>query len=245
MPSAQLANPLHLSSPARLIQQYAGLIRRVTRQLSARLGLHRDMDESWSAGALGLLEAAKRFDPNRPVKFESFAEHRIRGAILDELRRMDHLPRRLRTRTSHLARAKQDLEHGLGRGATPEELAEAVGMDLAELGAVQQLAQPHLPLTPDLVRGAPVPGPEEEASNKQLVEALSNAIGALPPRLQTLLSLHYVEDLTYREIGELLGVSEPRVCQLHSEAIRKLRLNRGIEQCAENGPVVSRRGRQP
>jgi RNA polymerase sigma factor for flagellar operon FliA len=244
MPSAQLSNPLHLASPSRLLQQYAGLIQRVTRQLNARLGLHRDMDESWSAGALGLLEAAKRFDPNRPVKFESFAEHRIRGAILDELRRMDHLPRRLRTRTSKLARAKQDLEHGLGRDATPDELAEAAGMDLAELGAIQQLAQPHLPLTPDLVRGAPVSGPEEEASNKQLVEALSNAISSLPPRLQTLLSLHYVEDLTYREISELLGVSEPRVCQLHAEAIRKLRLNRRIEQCAEDGPVVSRRGRQ-
>lgn len=224
MPSPQLPNPLPLSSPSRLIQQYSGLIQRVTRQLTARLGLHRDMDESWSAGALGLLEAARRFDPTRPVKFESFAEHRIRGAILDELRRMDHLPRRLRTRTSNLARAKQDLEHGLGREATAEELAEAVGMDLAELGAIQQLAQPHLQLTADLVRGAPEPGPEEEASNRQLIEALTSAISTLTPRLQTLLSLHYVEDLTYREIGEVLGVSEPRVSQLHSEAIRKLRL---------------------
>ncbi len=223
MPSAQFANPLQLSNPSRLIQQYAGLIRRVTRQLAARLGLHREMDESWSAGALGLWEAAKRFDPSRPVKFESFAEHRIRGAILDELRRMDHLPRRLRTRTSKLARAKLDLEQELGREATPEELAEVAGIDLAELGAIQRLAQPHLPLTADLVRSAPEPGPEEETSNKQLIEALSGAIGGLPPRLQTLLSLHYVEDLTYREIGDLLRISEPRVCQLHSEAIRKLR----------------------
>ena len=106
-----------------LIQRYGTLIDRVARRITMRTGLQSAFDDLWSAGALGLLEAAKRFDGGRGVNFETFVEHRIRGAMLDELRRMDHLPRRLRSRTDDLQKARKKLQLQLGRAASTDELA--------------------------------------------------------------------------------------------------------------------------
>jgi RNA polymerase sigma factor FliA len=171
---------------------------------------------------MGLLDAARRFDPARDVRFETFAEHRIRGAMLDELRRMDHLPRRLRAQAEQLERARARLGQELMREPTTEELAAALGVPIEEAEAVAQLGQPLLSLSDEGERHE-APGAEEAVSRAELLRAVSGAVAALPERLALVLSLHYAEGLTYREISKVLEVSEPRVCQLHGEALALVR----------------------
>ena len=208
---------------AALISRYGNLIDRIARRISMRVGTPALADDLWSAGALGLLDAARRYDAGRAVKFESFAEHRIRGAMLDEIRRMDHLPRRLRARTDKVSKAKEKLAQQLGREGTAQELAEVLGMALEELAEIEVLKQPHVPLTPEVDSPSDEESLEEVVHRQQLVARMSEAIASLPERLQSLLALHYVEEFTYREIGKLLEISEARVCQLHAEAIEKMR----------------------
>jgi RNA polymerase sigma factor for flagellar operon FliA len=208
-----------------LIQRYSSLIDRVARRIAMRTGLQSAFDDLWSAGALGLLEAARRYDASRGVTFETFVEHRIRGAMLDELRRMDHLPRRLRSRTDDLQKAKKKLQGQLGREASVDELAGELNMEMEEVAGIEALMEPHLSL--DRAGAAPLadetPGIEDRLSRTQMAEALAREISNLPERLQTVLGLHYLEGLTYREIAKILDVSEPRVCQLHADGLKKLR----------------------
>ena len=209
-----------------LIQKYSALIDRVARRITMRTGLQSAFDDLWSAGALGLLEAARRFDNARGASFETFVEHRIRGAMLDELRRMDHLPRRLRSRTDDLQKARQKLQTQLGREATTEELASELKLELEEVGGIEALLEPHIPL--DRMASAPSSddgelGIEDRLNRAQMAATLGREIGNLPERLQTVLGLHYLEGLTYREIAKILDVSEPRICQLHAEGLKKLR----------------------
>jgi len=210
-----------------LIQRYSPLIDRVARRIAARTGLRSAFDDLWSAGALGLLEAAPRFDAARGVSFETFVEHRIRGAMLDELRKMDHLPRRLRSRTDDVQKVKQKLAAQLGREATTEEVAQAMNVDLEELSGLEALLEPHVPLdkaTHALVSGeGHEPSVEEKIERAQLAKALAEGFKKLPERLQVVMGLHYVEGLTYREIAKMLDVSEPRVCQLHADGLKRLR----------------------
>lgn len=222
MHRAQLAYAGQAEESA-LVEKYSSLIDRVARRLVVRTGSHSMVDDLWSVGALALLDASRRFDPSREVRFESFAEYRIRGAMLDELRRMDHLPRRLRARTEKLSKTRQTLAQQLGRECTAEELAAALGVDLAELAEMELLQQPLLPLTSDLGTAADDPTPEERLARRETIERLSSVVGQLPERLQLLLTLYYVESCTYREIAPILEVSEARVCQLHSEALRQVR----------------------
>jgi len=215
-----------------LIQKYATVIDRIVRRIVMRTGLQSAFDDLWSAGALGLLEAARRFDSSRGVTFETFVEHRIRGAMLDELRRMDHLPRRLRSRTDDVQKARKKLSGQLGREASTEEVAAELKLDMEEVGGIEALMEPHIPLD----RWAQAAATDEESgiedrlSRSQMVAALEGAIRGLPDRLQTVLGLHYLEGLTYREIAKMLDVSEPRVCQLHSDGLRKLRAALGEGQ---------------
>lgn len=206
-----------------IVQRYAFLIDRVARRISLRTANAVQPGDLWSVGALGLLDAWKRYDATRAVKFESFAEHRIRGAMIDELREMDHLPRRLRADTDKARKARQALEAQLGREPTQEELAQKLGLTIEEVDALESLSQPALQLTPEIPVASHDTGQDEKLDHAQAVQALTEAIGTLPPRLALLLSLHYVEGLTYKEIAAALEVSEARVCQLHGDAVRKLR----------------------
>jgi RNA polymerase sigma factor FliA len=218
-----------------LIARYGTLIDRAARRIVMRTGLKSAFDDLWSAGALGLLEAARRFDAARGVNFETFVEHRIRGAMLDELRRMDHLPRRLRSRTDDLQKARQKLQSQNGREATAEELAAELKVDLEEVAGIESLLEPHVSL--DRLMGAANAANtasdeadvETQLMRSQVAAGLARAIEKLPERLQTVLSLHYVEGLTYREIAKILDVSEPRVCQLHADGLKKLRAALGNE----------------
>lgn len=211
------------SAPEReLLQRHGPMLDRLARRISARTGHAVAAEDLWSAGAMGLLEASRRFDPSRDVKFETFAEHRVRGAMVDELRRMDHLPRRLRDHADKVERAHGKLAQQLRREPSVEEVAEAVGGELDDVMEVMQLLQPAVPVAEEVAASTDLPA-DEQYDRGERQRALAQAIGELPERLRILLALYYDEALTYREIAKVLGVSEPRVCQLHGEAMKRLR----------------------
>jgi RNA polymerase sigma factor for flagellar operon FliA len=212
-----------VTDEAALLEKYQTLVERVARRLVWRTGMQSAYDDLWSAGALALLEAARRYDPAKGATFATFAEHRVRGAMLDELRSMDHLPRRLRNRTDDMAKAKRKLEEELGREATVDEIAKELDLDIDEVAGIAQLMEPHLPLDSVLHRVTTSDDSDAKLERAETVKHLTRAIEALPERLRMVLALHYDEDLTYREIARLLQVSEPRVCQLHGDALKKLR----------------------
>src|SRR2546430_5910557 len=146
MPRA-IANYAAAGTPEEeLLRKHGAIIDRLARRLVARTGLHSAYDDLWSAGALGLIESGRRFDSTRGASFETFAEHRVRGAMLDELRRIDHLPRRLRSRTDDVQKSQRKLSGELGREATLDEVAQDLNMDLEEVSSVHNLLEPHLPL---------------------------------------------------------------------------------------------------
>ena len=212
------------SDPEReLVQRYAPLLDRCARRLSARTGRVVAAEDLWSAGALGLIEASRRFDAARDVKFETFAEHRIRGAMLDEMRRMDHLPRRLRGEIDKVEKERNRLAHALGREPEAEEIAASMGVPLEDVFEVLTLLQPSMPVSEELPQ-QDAEHVDEALDRRKREGVLTAAIAALPERLQILLALYYDEGLTYREIAKVLGVSEPRVCQLHSDAVKRLRV---------------------
>jgi RNA polymerase sigma factor for flagellar operon FliA len=209
-----------------LLRQYGGLVDRLARRTVARTGMPSLHDDLWSAGAIGLLEAARRFDATRAVAFETFAEQRIRGAMLDELRRHDHLPRRLRSQTNDIETERRRMATALGREPTTEELAVQVDLSIEELGELETVAAPHVSL--EWALALATAGGDDPAGRVDLGRKLTSAIEALPERLRVLLSLIYVEDLTYAEVAALLEISKPRVSQLHTDAIAKLREAMGV-----------------
>lgn len=208
---------------AELLLKHATIVDRQARRLVARTGMQSAYDDLWSAGALGLLEASRKFDTSRGVAFEGFATERVRGAMLDELRRMDHLPRRLRTQMTDAATRKRHLATHLGHEPSGDELAADLGVSIEALGELESLGEPHVSL--EWAAGlAGAEGTAEDAiARAQAKSALAEAIESLPERLRMLLGLLYMEELSYAEVGQLLEISKPRVCQLHAEAIEKLR----------------------
>jgi RNA polymerase sigma factor for flagellar operon FliA len=213
--------PNQEDAEATLLRRYGSVVDRVARRFAVRSGHAVSADDLWSAGALGLIDAARRFDPARDIRFETFAEHRVRGAIVDELRRMDHLPRRLRTQVEAVVKARGKLGQALGREPTTDEIASAIGLEVDDTEGLVALSMPQLQVLPEMPDpvGAPVDRLEEEETRAGLADAISR----LPERLRTLLGLHYQEELTYREIAQVMGISQPRVCQLHAEAVAQLK----------------------
>jgi RNA polymerase sigma factor for flagellar operon FliA len=211
------------STPEReLLLRHGPMLDRMARRLASRTGHAVGAEDLWAAGAMGLIEASRRFDTSRDVKFETFAEHRVRGAMVDEMRRMDHLPRRLRDDTDKVERAHARLAQQLHREPSVEEVAEAVGGQLEDVMEVMQLLQPAVPVAEEIATSEELPADVRYDLGEQQ-RTLAKAIGLLPERLRILLALYYDEALTYREIAKVLGVSEPRVCQLHGDAMKRLR----------------------
>lgn len=220
---AAVAAPRQLTDEE-VVRTWAHLIDRVARRISARTAGTIQPGDLWSMGALGLLDAYHRYDPARAVKFESFAEHRIRGAMIDELREMDHLPRRLRADADKVRKGRTALGNKLGREPNTEELAAHLAIPVEDVETLEALSQPAAPIAPELQVASVESLQDEQLDQAQNVARLTAAIQTLPLRLQTVLSLHYVEGLTYKEIARALQVSEARVCQLHGEAIKKAKL---------------------
>jgi RNA polymerase sigma factor FliA len=205
-----------------VLRRHGSIVERSARRISIRAGNPSLYDDLWSVGAIGLLDAARRYEADRGASFDTFAEHRVRGAMLDELRRLDHLPRRLRTQAAGVAERRRQLEAALGREPLSDELAKDCGLTVEELAEMETLAEPHVSLewVAESTTGTTA---EDAASRAETQGALAAAIAALPERLRILLGLIYSEDMSYAEVGQLLEVSKPRVCQLHGDAIARLR----------------------
>jgi RNA polymerase sigma factor for flagellar operon FliA len=235
----------------RLILTYAPLVKFVAGRLGASLPAHVDEQDLVSYGLLGLIGAIERFDPDREIKFETYAISRIKGAIIDELRSLDWVPRSVRTRAREIERAIAELERALMRAPTDEEIASKVGITPEELeeslteisrssmAALDELWTPQsggdqIALI-DTIEDTAGPDPEISLEQTELKEALGEAIARLPEREKLVVTLYYYEELTLREIGEVLGVTESRVSQLHTKAVLRLkaRLSGGLREPAE------------
>jgi RNA polymerase sigma factor FliA len=212
----------------RLIAEHITMARRIALKAARRLPERLSHDDIVAAAMVGLTEAADRYDTTRSEPFVAFAEKRIRGAVLDELRRGDLLPRRARTTANRMGQVIARLEQKLGRRPEDEEVAEAMGVsvekfrdELAELSHVTIIDIEGPGGGAHVEDGQPSPSTKVERA--QIVGRLKEALGEIPERDAQVLSLYYVEDFNYVEIGEVLGVSESRVCQLHSRALARLR----------------------
>lgn len=215
-----------------LLREYLPAVRRHALALQVKLPASVDLDDLIQAGTLGLLDAMGRFDPEAGVAFLPFASQRIRGAMVDELRSRDWLPRSVRRSARSVDRALHQLEQRLGRPPEEREVAAELGMTLDDyqslLGDINNgFLLPYEEMVaesgePEANAGGP-PTPFAALLDGERRELLIEAIEALPEREKTLMGLYYQEELNLKEIGAVLGVSESRVCQLHSQAIGRLR----------------------
>jgi RNA polymerase sigma factor for flagellar operon FliA len=223
----------------RLIVNYSPLVKYVAGRLGSSLPTHVDEADLVSYGLLGLMSAIDRYDPERDIKFETYAIARIRGSIIDELRTLDWVPRSVRSRAREIERAIRELESKLGRAPTDEEIAGKVGISTDELeeslvdisrssiAALDELwstsSEGDQVSLLDTLEDPESVKPADALDETEIREALAEAISRLPEREKLVVTLYYYEELTLREIGEVLGVTESRVSQLHAKAILRLR----------------------
>jgi RNA polymerase sigma factor for flagellar operon FliA len=224
----------------RLILTYAPLVKYVAGRLGSGLPAHVDEGDLVSYGLLGLIGAIERYEPDRDVKFETYAIARIKGAIIDELRAMDWVPRSVRSRAREIERAIAELEAKLGTAPTDEQIAAKVGITVEELEeSLAEIARSSIAALDELwtvsggdgdqialidtIEDADAPDPQRSLSQTEMKEAIADAIARLPEREKLVVTLYYYEELTLREIGEVLGVTESRVSQLHTKAILRLK----------------------
>ncbi len=219
-----------------LILKHLPMVRFVAKRVSERMPQHVELDDLISAGLVGLIDAASKFDGDKQVQFKSYAQFRIRGAILDSLRVMDWSPRELRRKGRAMAEATRALSAKLGRAPADAEIAEEMGIDLLTLqqmvGEIKGLEVGSLNVTRTEEVGdeeldfVPAPACEDPLARfikGQTREQLAAAIEALPEKERLVLTLYYFEELTMKEIGLTLGVVESRVSQIRSSAVSRLR----------------------
>jgi RNA polymerase sigma factor for flagellar operon FliA len=227
----------------RLILTYAPLVKYVAGRLGSGLPAHVDDDDLVSYGLLGLIGAIERYDPDRDVKFETYAISRIKGSIIDELRAMDWVPRSVRARARDIERTIAELEARLGRAPNDEEISGKLGMTEDELNeSLSEISRTSIAALDELwtvsaggdqialidtIEDTQGPNPQSALAETELREAIGEAIARLPEREKLVVTLYYYEELTLREIGEVLGVTESRVSQLHTKAVLRLKARLG------------------
>jgi RNA polymerase sigma factor for flagellar operon FliA len=222
-----------------LLKEHLSLVHHVARQLARSLAAPADFDELVSCGTIGLMSALDAFDVTRGLAFSTFAVPRIRGAILDELRRQDHVPRSIRRKTREIAAARETLTRIFGRSASDKEVAEHLGIDLETLwrwqadtesavqvplehtttdgeGNTQHIVEPLINETESAV--------DEELSRQQEHDILRNSLSSLKEQERIVLTLYYFEDLKLHEIADVLELTESRVSQIRAKALGKLRV---------------------
>ncbi len=220
-----------------LIKEFLSVIKYMAMRLAMRVSSGLNVEDLMSAGMVGLLDALTKFDPSREIKFRTYAEFRIRGAMLDEIRAMDWVPRSLRERIGKINHAANEWTKRKGRPPTEAELAEALGMEtkevdetllqakgavvlsLDDLGSNDEDSHPIL----DALADRDQPNPLESLVSEDARRALVEAIERLPERQRLVLTLYYFEELTMKEIGVILHVTESRICQLHAQSMIKLK----------------------
>ena len=219
-----------------LVMQHLGLVKRVALHLKVRIPPFMELDELIQVGMIGLLEAARAFNPDKGVDFENFALSRVRGAILDEVRQLSYLPRSAVAFNKSESRATDALATELGRAPTQIELAEHLGDDIESFhkkrGNASRFETFSMEVVADEVMGIAderAGQPEVIVEHADFMRAVTQAIAELPERDQLLMQLYYVEELNLKEIGEIVGVTESRVSQLLTATVKKLRNSLDIE----------------
>jgi RNA polymerase sigma factor for flagellar operon FliA len=219
-----------------LLLEHLPTVRYLARRIHERLPQHVELDDLISAGVVGLIDAFSKFDHTKKVQFKSYAQFRIRGAILDSLRTLDWSPRELRRKGRAVEEAIRAVTHRIGRAAGEQEIAAEMGLDLVEyqqlLGELKglEIGSLHMERTEDsgdeelaYIPGAPDEDPLFRCLQGEMKQRLIDAIEELPEKERMVLTLYYYEELTMKEIGLTLGVVESRVSQIHSSAVLRLR----------------------
>ena len=229
-----------VASREQQILDHLSLVRFIVNRLPAELRANVDREDLISTGVVGLIKAVDRFDPQRGVKFETYASCLIRGEIMESLRAQDTAWRSLRRRGRELARLTSELGFQLGRCPQPSEIAEAMGLALHEYHTIlRQLEitsevslEESMERNPQVEQGelttpdgstALLSDPALLFERQSFLELITQGVGMLPEREQAVLALYYGDDMKLREIGELFGITESRVCQLHAQALRRMK----------------------
>jgi len=234
----------------RLVVAYSPLVKYVSGRMASGLPAHVEEADLISYGLGGLISAIERFELEREIKFETYAITRIKGAIIDELRSLDWVPRSVRARARAIERANTKLEHKLQRAPTDEEMADELEMSVSdfqdallqisnstvaaldELWTVSDASGDQVSLL-DTLQDPGAPDPAHVIDATDLKDRIADAIARLPEREKLVVALYYYENLTLREIGEVLGVTESRVSQLHTKAVLRLRGRMSDENIAD------------
>ena len=240
-PSAVVAYNVRYNSPLSeterdaLIESHLPQVKYIVDRIAARLPQTVDREDLISAGVLGLLDATTKYDPARGVQFKTYAELRVRGAVLDSLRSLDAAPRSMRHRAREVEAAYKEIESQHGRPATEEEVAQLMGISLLQLqttlGELSWLTVARLddededgkPGLAHQIADDPTLTPSALFERTEQREHLIAAIERLRPREREVIAFYYVEELTMKEIGAVLGITESRVCQIHTQAVLHLR----------------------
>ena len=222
----------------KLILKFLPFTRSIAERMSMRLPANVDVDDLINAGIIGLIDAIEKFDPSKEIKFKTYAEFRIRGAILDELRSLDWLPRSLRQKTSQVEETYYKLEQELGRPASDQEMAEALELNIEEFYEILSQSRGAILFSLDdlgdnpdnktknllsLIADSEDKSPLFSIKLKELKRVVGDGINRLPEKEKLVISLYYYEELTMKEIGKVLDITESRVSQIHTKAIILLR----------------------
>ena len=241
MASKQVVEEIEITPENReeVIKRYSPMIKYVANRIAMRLPPHIDVDDLISVGVLGLMDAISKYDSTRGAKFKTYAEFRVRGAILDELRSLDWVPRSIRQKASQVDKVVQELQAKLSRSPEDEEVAKEMGLNLdqfhdtlnetksmpvfslEDLGLAKDSGEQQSLL--DCLAGKADADPQTQIRLVELKEIIAKAIDGLPEKERLMVSLYYYEELTMKEIGAVLEITESRVSQIHSKAVYRLR----------------------
>jgi RNA polymerase sigma factor for flagellar operon FliA len=223
-----------------IVLEHAPLIRYIVNRIAVRLPSHIDLDDLHNTGVIGLMDAIEKYDPEKNCKFKTYAEFRIKGAILDQLRSLDWVPRSVRQKSRRLERAYGEVEQRLGRSATEEEVADSLGLQIEKfhelLNQVRGISLVNLEEIrgggqdgdrtgsfADIVEDVHAENPFSTYKLTEMKQIVADTIATLPEKERLVISLYYYEDLNMKEIGNILGITESRVCQIHTKSVMRLR----------------------
>ena len=233
-------NEVSASVKEQIVLEHAPLIRYIVNRIAVRLPSHIDLDDLHNTGVIGLMDAIEKYDPEKNCKFKTYAEFRIKGAILDQLRSLDWVPRSVRQKSRRLERAYGEVEQRLGRSATEDEVADSLGLQLDKLQELVNQVRGISLVNLEEIRGTNPDGdragsfadivedvhsenPFASLKLTEMKQVIATTISTLPEKERLVISLYYYEDLNMKEIGGILGITESRVCQIHTKSVLRLR----------------------
>jgi RNA polymerase sigma factor for flagellar operon FliA len=223
-----------------IVLEHTPLIRYIVNRIAVRLPSHIDLDDLHNTGVIGLMDAIEKYDPEKNCKFKTYAEFRIKGAILDQLRSLDWVPRSVRQKSRRLERAYGEVEQRLGRSASEDEVADSLGLQIDKFHELLNQVRGISLVNLEEIRGTNADGdrtgtysdviedvhsenPFASFKLSEMKQVIATTIATLPEKERLVVSLYYYEDLNMKEIGGILGITESRVCQIHTKAVLRLR----------------------